>query len=61
VMSWRCDVMAILSPQDEYSAEAHGVGEAEVVIEVHGELDLIGGPALASLIAEVVRWDPRGS
>jgi hypothetical protein len=53
--------MAILSPQDEYSAEAHGVGEAEVVIEVHGELDLIGGPALASLIAEVVRWDPRGS
>jgi hypothetical protein len=47
--------MAILSSQDAYSAEAHGVGEAEVIIEVHGDVDVTSGPALASLISEVVR------
>jgi anti-sigma B factor antagonist len=51
--------MAILSPQDEYSAEAHGVGDAEVVIDVHGDVDTISGPALASLISEVMRWAPE--
>jgi anti-anti-sigma factor len=51
--------MAILSSQGECSAEAHGVGEAEVVIEVHGDVDLTSGPSLASLIAGVVRSGPQ--
>lgn len=50
--------MAILS-DPEYSAEAHGVGEAEVVIEVHGDVDLVSSPALMSLTAEVARWGPE--
>jgi anti-anti-sigma factor len=51
--------MAILPSQGEYSAEAHGVGEAEVVIEVHGDVDLTSGPSLSSLIAGVVRSGPQ--
>jgi anti-anti-sigma regulatory factor len=51
--------MAVLSERTEYSAQAHGVGDAEVVIEVHGDVDAISGPGLASLIAEVVRWGPQ--
>ena len=48
--------MAILSERSEYSAEAHGVGDPEVVIDVHGNVDLISAPGLASLISEVMRW-----
>ena len=48
--------MAILSERSEYSAEAHGVGDPEVVIDVHGDVDQISASGLASLISEVMRW-----
>jgi anti-sigma B factor antagonist len=51
--------MAILSQHPGYSAEAHGVGDAEVVINVHGDVDMISAPGLANLISEVVRWAPQ--
>jgi anti-sigma B factor antagonist len=51
--------MAILSERLEYSAEAHGVGDPEVVIEVHGDVDLISAPGLSILIFEVARWGPE--
>jgi anti-sigma B factor antagonist len=51
--------MAILSERLEYSAEAHGIGDPEVVIYVHGDIDPISAPGLANLISEVVRWAPQ--
>jgi anti-anti-sigma factor len=50
--------MSILGEQ-EYSAEAHGVGDPEVVIEVHGDVNLTSAPGLANLISEIVRWAPE--
>ena len=52
--------MAILSERLEYSAEAHGVGDPEVVIEVHGDVDLISAPGLSILIFEVAGGGQSG-